>query len=123
MPYGLADDPARELYKQALKFLTDRQYDQGKTREVPRVTIQATAEGWEISVQDYTLSVKVTAYARYLDEIWAALEAKFLPNATGWKETKSGEGYKRRKAEEERSLAKRRDEMYDLSKGERDPKK
>lgn len=123
LPYGLADDPARKKWKNALEFATDRQFPGGKTREVPRIALEALPDGWRLSVSDYNLSMKGVVDFRYLEEIFDAWEDLQLGKRGRWMEIKSGEGYKRRKAEEERQLASNPDEMYTLAKGGRDPKK
>jgi hypothetical protein len=123
IPYGLGDDPARARWPNLLAFLTDRQTPKGKTIEVPRLTLVATAEGWTATVQHFTLSVKVVANFRYLADLLGALEAKWLPGATGWSATKTGEAAKRRAADEASQLAKSQDPLYHLAKGGGDPRK
>jgi hypothetical protein len=123
LPYGLADDPARQKWPAALAFATDRQFPGGKTREVPRIALEALSDGWRLSVSDYNLSMKGIVEFRHLEELFSAWEDLQLGRRGKWVEIKSGEGYKRRKAEEERQLASRPDEMYTLAKGGGDPRR
>lgn len=121
-PYALPDEPAREEFPRLLRFLTDRQTPAGKSLEVPRLTLEATPEGWKATVQHYTLSLKFTRNFDYLHEIWAELEKAFN-SRRGWMATKTGEAAKRRQAEETSNLTKHPDELYNLAKGGGDPKK
>lgn len=106
-----------------LRFLTDRTTPHGKTLEVPKLTVEAAAEGWKITLQHYTLSLKLTFQIDYLEELFPALEERFEPNARGWAVTKTGEAAKRRQADEASNLAKRADPLYDKAKGGGDPRK
>lgn len=122
-PYGVPDDGMAVSHPLAWRFLTDRQFPGGKTREVPRVSLEALSDGWRLSVSDYNLSVKGTVEFPLLRDLWGSFEALMKGRRGKWVEIKSGEGYKRRKAEEERQLASRPDELYTLAKGGGDPKK
>jgi len=104
------------------EFLTDRQYPGGKSREVPRITLEATETGWRVVVTDYNLSVKLTHEFEHLSDFVNQLASCWLRKRGRWQATKSGEGYKRRKANEDSELAKRPDELYHLAKGGGDPK-
>ena len=106
-----------------LAFLTDRSTPGGKTLEVPRLTLEATPEGWKGTLQHYTLSVKLVVNVDYLHELFDEMERRFDRNARGWSATKTGEAAKRRQADEASNLAKHRDRLYDLAKGGGDPEK
>lgn len=122
-PYGLPDDPARATWKRSLRFLTDRQFPGGKTREVPRVTIESQPDGFRLTATDYNLSVKGTVDFEFAADWLKAFEDLIEGRRGKWIEVKSGDGYKRRKAEEERQLATNPDALYTLAKGGRDPKR
>lgn len=123
LPYALPDDPAREKWRRLLSFLTDRSTPGGKTLEVPRLTLEATADGWKVTLQHYTLSYKLVIAIDYLHEMWDELEARFSPGSRGWSLTKTGEAAKKRQSDETNSLAKHHDPVYDLAKGGGDPRK
>lgn len=102
-PYGLTDDPARAKYEKLLASLTDRETPKGKSREVARLSIVATKIGFRATLTDYLLSMKLTVDFPYLEMLFRALEDGIAGKVGWWDPVKSGEGYARKRSEEQKT--------------------
>jgi len=103
-PYGAPDDPAKRRFPNMFSWMTAREYPSGKTRDVARMSIVATETGFKVSITDYDQSMACDAESDTLEGLFKALEAKWSPGATGWRECRSGKGYERRRSKERRDL-------------------
>jgi hypothetical protein len=116
-PYGAPDDPARKQFPRTLAFLTDRELPGGKRRDVPKLLLEATPQGWKAVLTDYTLSYKCTIEFRHFSELLETLEMAFAGKAGSWQESQAGEGAKARKQAEQERLKDAPDPLYNMARG------
>jgi hypothetical protein len=113
-PWGLTDDPAWKKYPRAMHFLCNRTTDGIQSREIPRLTLSATPDGFTVTVSDYTLSYAVFTSFQHIEELLPALE-KAIQKRSCWKPIKVGDGYAKRKAEEKKKLDEAKEKKDNMS--------
>jgi hypothetical protein len=104
-PLGDPDDPAWKTHLAVMDALCRREYDGITSRDPGSIDIRCTEKGFAVSVSDFGLGTKLTAYSAHLldalDTLQLAFEGKVACVAG---KLKRGKGADKMKADEKKAV-------------------